>query len=373
MEKTLPISLGSEASTQPTTESPAEPKPIPKQQFQCQGPVVENFAYLHDNVHIISGSRDGTVCRWNSETGHRVWTYEGETTLWTLSLSPDGATIACGMDDGSVIRLTTEGEMIEDVWKGHENTVESLSWSPGKGEYLASGSTDDTIIIRNTNSGEIDVGPIQTDQGGVLSLAYSPSGDRIASGGDNICIWDTKTGKLIVDPIKIELGHVTAVVWSSDCSKLYTTSDSDNSARVFDMSGTQLYHFEHDYFLHSVALSPQNNVLVCIGTDIAQLWDIKSCKPLGQPFGHEDISDYLECVSFSRDGSFVACGGWGTATASLTQWKVEDIAPELAVRALATILQSHKLNNRKINHSHHFSSMSVFSNSTIILTILITT
>jgi WD40 repeat protein len=277
------------------------------------------------------------------------------------------------MDDGSIVRWTTEGEVIEDVWKGHEGTVESLSWYPGTGEYLASGSTDGTIIIRNTKSGEIDVGAIETDQEGVLTLAYSPLGDRLASGGCNICIWDTKTRERIIDPIEIILGHVTSVVWSSDSSKLYTTSDSDKSARVFDSrSGTELHHFEHDYPLYSVALSPKNDVLVCIGETIAQLWDIQSCKPLGQPFGHEDS---LECVSFSRDGLFVASGEWGTVSANLTQWKVEDIAPELAVRAFATILQSHKFHNRKIGHSyqiHHLALKSVLSNSTVILTFLIT-
>lgn len=340
---------------QSSTDSLAEPRQLPKQQFECQGLVVKNFAFLHDSIHIVSGSLDGTICKWNLQTGRQVgepWEREGEAMLLrTLALSPDGQTIACGMDDGSVVRWTTEGKVIEDVWKleGHEDTVtvESLSWYPGTGEYLASGFTDGTIIIRNTNSGEIDVGPIKTNQEGVLTLAYSPSGARLASGGEYICVWDTKTHELIADPIHVTLGHVTCVVWSLDSSKLYTTSDSDFSARVFDMSGTELHHFEHDYPLHSVALSPKHNVLVCIGECIAQLWDTQSCEPLGQPFGHEDISDCLECVSFSPDGSSVVCGGWGIAIAILTLWRVEDIAPELASffrsdRDLATSLAEFK-------------------------------
>jgi WD40 repeat protein len=80
--------------------------------------------------------------------------------------------------------------MIEGVWMGHEKQVLSLSWSPG-GSHIASGSFDGTILIRKAENGKVEVGPIETEQRGVWSLAYSPLGDRIASGGNKtICIWD---------------------------------------------------------------------------------------------------------------------------------------------------------------------------------------
>lgn len=171
-----------------------------------------------------------------------------------LLLSPDGKTIACGREDGSIQRWTWEGEIVEGIWTDHSDWVRSLSWYPS-GDHLASGSNDGTILIRKAESGEIEVGPIETKQGRVFTLAYSPSGDRLASGGNStICIWDTKTGLLVVGPIE-ELGaYVTSVAWSSDNSKLYAASDK--FARVFDsVSGMQLHHFEHLHPINSVALS----------------------------------------------------------------------------------------------------------------------
>jgi WD40 repeat protein len=284
---------------------------------------------LHDNVHIVSGSLDGTMRKWDCDTGLLVgepWKGEGRG-IWALALSPDGRTIACGREDGSVQQWNTDGEMIEGVWAGHSGNVRSLSWSP-RGSHLASGSRDGTILIRKAKNGKVAVGPIKTDQDSVMSPAYSPSGDRIASGVDHsICIWDSNTGKLLVGPIE-DLGNtVTSVVWSSDGSKLY--SASDRIARVFDsVSGTLLHRFPHDNLLWSVALLPKQNVLACVGRGVAQLRDTESYEPLGHPF-RQDGDTYF--VSFSPDGRYLACGGNDN---KVTLWIVHDIVPQLALTSM---------------------------------------
>lgn len=271
--------------------------------------------------------------KWNRNTGLSVgepWRGNGGN-IWTLALSPDGKTIACGRQNGSIQRWNTDGEMMEGVWMGHSKAVRSLSWSPN-GDHIASGSNDGKILVRKADSGEVEVGPIETKQDEVFALAYSPSGSKIASGGWNhtICIWDSKTGELVVGPMKDLTNSawsvVWSVVWSLDSSKLY--SASNEFARVFDSeSGELLHSFKHDNSLYSIALSPTANVLACVGVEgIAQLWDTESHKPLGQPFGEEDCTIPV-CVSFSQDGTHLAYGGTGK---TITLWMVKDIAPELA-------------------------------------------
>ncbi|KAJ8579816.1 WD40 repeat-like protein, partial [Rhizopogon salebrosus TDB-379] len=241
-----------------------------------------SFVFLHDNVHIVSSSWDGTMCKWDCVTGLLVgesWKGDGGRIL-ALELSPDGRTMACGREDGSVQRWNADGKMSKRVWTGHSKAVRSLSWSPG-GSHLASGCEDGTILIRKAKSGEVVVGPIETEQNWVCSLAYSPSEDRIASGGkNNICIWNSNTGKLLVGPIKGLGSVVTSIVWSSDGSKLY--SASDDFARV------------------------------------AQLWDTETYEPLGHPF-RQDGDTYF--VSFSPDGRYLACGGNDN---KVTLWVVHD-------------------------------------------------
>ncbi|KAG2049046.1 WD40 repeat-like protein [Suillus hirtellus] len=286
---------------------------ILKYKFEGHEKEIWGLVFLHDDVHIMSGSEDGTMRKWNCNTALIVgkpWKGVGGG-IYALALSPDGKTIAYGREDGS-------------IWTGHTDWVRSLSWSPS-GSQIASGSFDGTILIRRADSGKVEVGPIKTEQTCVWSLAYSPSGERIASGGFNksICIWNTKTGELVIGHIKSLGGYVTSLVWSSDSTKLY--SASDKFARVFDSkSGDLLHRFQHNDTLWSIALSPKDNVLVCVGNDsIAQLWDTKSCRPLGKLI-HQN-HDALYSASFSRDGKYIAYGG---KDGKLTLWMVKDIAPQ---------------------------------------------
>jgi WD40 repeat protein len=305
-------------------------RPTPKHRFEGHRSIIYSFVFLHDNVHIVSGSLDGTMRKWGCDTGlpvGKAWKGEGGH-IWALALSPDGRTIACGREDGSVQRWNTDGEMIKRIWTGHSQAVRSLSWSP-RGSHLASGCEDGTIQIRKAKSGEVAVGPIKTDQRYVMSLAYSPSEDKIASGGDNktICIWDSNTGMLLVGPIDDLGAAVTSIVWSWDSSKLY--SASDEFAHIFDsVSGTLLHCFKHNYLLWSVALSPKHNILACVGSEgVAQLWDTESYKPLGHPFQQDgDTSHHF--VSFSPNGRYLACGGIDN---KVTLWVVHDIAPQFAL------------------------------------------
>jgi WD40 repeat protein len=309
-------------------------RPTAKHTFEGHKNVISSFVFLHDNVHIVSGSEDGTMRKWDCDTGLPVgkpWKGKGGKIL-ALALSPDGKTIACGRGDGSVVQRDTDGKTIRSIWRsGHGNPVQLVSWSPS-GDHIASVSHG-TILIRNADSdrGDVNVSPIETKHWGwVYSLSYSPSGDRVASGGNTtICIWDSNTGELLVGPME-DMGHeVMSAVWSPDGSKLY--SASDQFVRVFDStSGELLHRFEHSNWLLSVALSLQHNILACVGLDgVAQLWDTESYQPLGDPFSQENDGTSVRCVSFSRDGRYLAYGGYDK---KITLWMVEDITPQLPVR-----------------------------------------
>jgi len=333
-----PDGLPIPCKTDPSALPMQQPKrPTAKHKFKGHKKTIWSFVFLHDNVHIVSSSEDGTMRKWNYDTGLLVgepWKGKGGLIL-ALALSPDGKTIACGRKDGDVQRWGMDGKMMEDVWMGHSNCVRSLSWSPS-GNHIASGSYDGTILIRRAQDGNVEVNPIQTKQRRVYSLAYSPSGDRIASAGDNtICIWDSNTGGLLVGPIKDLGGWVTSVVWSFDSSKLY--SASDEFARVFDtISGALLHRFQHDNVLYSVALSPEHNLLACVGVfGVAQLWDTESHQSLSRKLRKKKGKNF-HCVSFSPDGRYMACGG---NDKKITLWMVQDIAPQLTSKLQGAALQ----------------------------------
>ncbi|KAG2070299.1 WD40 repeat-like protein [Suillus decipiens] len=315
-----------EASTAAQIETTQGKELILKHKFEGHEEAIWSFVFLHDNIHIVSGSEDGTMRKWNCDTGLVVgepWKGEGGR-IYALALSPNGKIISCGRGDGSVQRWTTDGKMIKGVWMGHRDRVRSLSWSPS-GSQIASGSYDGTILIRNAESGKVEVGPINAVHRYVLALAYSPSGDQIASCGDiAIYIWNTKTGVRVVGPIKGLGDSVTSLVWSSDGTKLY--SASDRFARVFDSKSGRLHHrFEHNKLLWSIALSPKNNLLACVGIDgVALLWNTESHQPLDQPLTFDHRTLYY--VTFSEDGRYIAYGG---SDNKVTLWVLKDISPQI--------------------------------------------
>jgi len=195
--------------------------------------------------------------------------------------------------------LDTDGE-IKCVWATAESAVVSLSslW-----RLYCSESLDGTILIRKSDNGEVEVGPIETKQCLVNSVAYSPSGGRIASGGDGtIRIWDSKTREPLVSPVEDLQGSVSSImiVWSSDGSKLY--SSSDNFARVLEsVSGTQHHRFENDKPLHCIALSSKHNVLACVGWNgTAQLWDTRILSATWPAIRREGWRKPLLCEIVSR-------------------------------------------------------------------------
>ena len=167
--------MADEYSAKPTIKKASPPteskKPSPKHKFEGHKEPIWSFVFLHDNKHIVSSSRDGTMRKWDCNTGLLVgepWQGEGGEIL-ALALSPNGNIIACGREDGSVQQWNTDGKMIKGVWMGHSNRVRSLSWSPS-GAHIASGSSDGTILIRKVENGKVEVGPIETGRQAAAGL-----------------------------------------------------------------------------------------------------------------------------------------------------------------------------------------------------------
>ena len=74
--------------------------------------------------------------------------------------------------------------------KGHTADVWSVIFSPD-GKTLASGSTDKSVMLWNTETGK-RIGTFQAKVGVINTLSYSPDGKMLAvSGGDSVIrIWE---------------------------------------------------------------------------------------------------------------------------------------------------------------------------------------
>ncbi|WPJ64265.1 hypothetical protein SMAC4_13771 [Sordaria macrospora] len=192
--------------------------------------------------------------------------------------------------------------------EGHSNGVNSVAFSPD-GQRLASGSYDHTIKIWDPASGSC----LQTLEGhsrSVNSVAFSPDGQRLASGSydHTIKIWDPASGSCL-QTLEGHRRWVNSVAFSPDGQRLASGS-YDHTIKIWDpASGSCLQTLEgHSGRVNSVAFSPDGQRLASGSGDCTiKIWDPASGSCLQTLEGHRR---WVNSVAFSPDGQRLASGSY---------------------------------------------------------------
>lgn len=161
----------------------------------------------------------------------------------------------------------------------------------------------------------------------VRSVAFSPDGKTIASGGDDgiVRLWDAATQRKIGAPF---IGHnqgVTSVAFGPG-GKTLVSSSFDGTVRLWSVADhTQIGDaFQaHAGAIFSVAHSPDGRTLVTGGegdSGTVRIWDVATHRQIGEPFGGQA---YGAAVAFSPDGRTFATG----ADDDLQLWDTSSRAP----------------------------------------------
>ncbi|THU83497.1 WD40 repeat-like protein [Dendrothele bispora CBS 962.96] len=266
------------------------------------------------DVYAIAFSPDG------SQLASEEAKLEGHTDrVLSVAFSPDGSQLASGSSDNTVWIWNTATGQEEAKLEGHTDEVQSVAFSPD-GSQLASGSSDNTIRIWNTATGQEEA-KLEGHTDEVWSVAFSPDGSQLASGSsDNtVQIWNTATGQ---EEAKLE-GHtdwVLSVAFSPDGSQLASGS-SDNTVQIWNTAtGQEEAKLKgHTDRVQSVAFSPDGSQLASGSSDkTVQIWNTATGQEEAKLEGHTDL---VLSVAFSPDGSQLASGSsdktvqiWNTAT-----------------------------------------------------------
>jgi WD40 repeat protein/serine/threonine protein kinase len=155
----------------------------------------------------------------------------GNGTFQQLSVSPDGKNLAVASTLG-IYLYNIEALELTELLETHTKIVNTVAWSPN-GDLLASGGDDGAVYVRDIEL-ERELFRLEDLGGPITSLAWSPDGKMLAAGSEdkNIYVWEMLTGRLEKQLFKHE-SAVNVVAWSPDGKKLATAGWYIN---VWDLS-----------------------------------------------------------------------------------------------------------------------------------------
>lgn len=117
---------------------------------------------------------------------------------------------------GRLHEITLEPEKVKSFDIAHRDSIFSISLS-ADGKRYATTSADKLIVVRDSTSHEI-VKRLEGHTGYVLTAAFSPTGDRLASGGDDeeVKVWNIESGKKVGSFASNRSGPLYALAWFED-------------------------------------------------------------------------------------------------------------------------------------------------------------
>lgn len=117
---------------------------------------------------------------------------------------------------GRIHEITLEPEAVKTFDTAHLDSVFTMTLS-ADGKRYATTSADKLIVVRDSATHEI-VKRLEGHTGYVMTAAFSPTGDRIASGGDDeeIKVWNLETGKKVGSFASNRSGPLYGLTWLVD-------------------------------------------------------------------------------------------------------------------------------------------------------------
>ena len=185
----------------------------------------------------VASVSNTSVFLWDTRTGEAIELIEGEEgDAWTaVALNPDGTILAAGNDDATVVVFdVTDPSAPEVVFDETTVGVTDLALHPTLPIFAL--AVEDGAVRLWSYEDAIEIARLAGHRDWVLSVAFSPDGSRLVSGGSDqtVRVWDVESNDELL--LFNTHGHrVTAVAWSPDGTTIASANEGGH---------LQLHHVE---------------------------------------------------------------------------------------------------------------------------------
>ena len=269
----------------------------------------------------------------------------------SIAFSADGALVAAGAEDHTIVLWDVKSQRALGTLKGHEGTVESLLFDP-RAEFLYSGSHDGTLFKWNLENLEAADMPLKSvgaaisciyltpegqlkvlalDQQRVVildvnddpplgrrikapdshnaNIAFSPDGHLLASAAEfgDIALWDAASGQPNGRPLSGHKRQVTSVAFYG---KELISGSIDGSIMFWSLDARTALGpavRTHRSPIWSLASSPDGKTAAAGGDAQLVFWDLTTRQQRGPASTAQ--KDRLWALAYSPDGTLLASAG----------------------------------------------------------------
>lgn len=189
------------------------------------------------------------------------------------------------------------------------DSIRSLAYSPN-GRLIASGGRDNTLTLWDGNR---QLGqPLAGHQGWINGIAFGPDNRLIVSGSadETVRLWDIFNRQMVGEPLSGNGGAVWSVAVSPNGHEI-ASGNANGTINLWDVESRQPIGEAlsgHNDTVYGLAYSPDGRVLASgSGDNTIRLWDTQTGDLIGEPLaGHRN---WVMSVVFSPDGSLLASTG----------------------------------------------------------------
>ena len=228
---------------------------------------------------------------------------EGE--IGALAFSPDGGTLAIGINDQIYLHDTATGEFLRQLARSRLRSVTSLAFTAGGKQLIAASASNAAVATFDIATGQI----VHAFEGGTFegrALAVTPDARTVvlATAYGFIRLWDLATGKELLADDESHNAPVHSLAFAPDGKTLASAAES-GQVFLWDVPGKRRGAILPGE-ARSLMFSPDGKRLALFGGASTEAggqirqWDVRAAKPAGSMSAPKGWK--IQAAAYALDG-----------------------------------------------------------------------